>query len=75
MESLLIYCKRLGFWVPFIGAIAGIDLGSIGYWIVGSFVAAWLLSVLVWRLGRYEKRFSSGIEETQHTHDPSLFEI
>ena len=48
--------------------IANIDLGGIGYFIVISFVAAWLLSVLIWRLGKFESRYSSGIKETDHTH-------
>ena len=48
--------------------IANIDLGGIGYFIVISFVAAWLLSVLVWKLGKFESKYSSGIQETDHTH-------
>ena len=48
--------------------IANIDLGGIGYFIVISFVAAWLLSVLIWRVGKFESKYSSGIEETDHTH-------
>lgn len=48
--------------------IAAIDLNKVGYFIVASFVGAWLLSVLVWRLGRYEARYSSGIAETEHEH-------
>lgn len=49
-------------------AIAEIDLNRVGYFIVASFVLAWLVSVLIWKLGRYEKRFSSGIVETEHVH-------
>lgn len=49
-------------------AIAEIDLNRVGYFIVASFVAAWLLSVLIWKFGRYEKRYSSGIVETDHVH-------
>ena len=55
--------------LPGFGAIAAIDLGAIGYWIVGSFVGAWLISVAVWRFGRYEARYSSGVAETSHTHE------
>lgn len=49
-------------------SIANIDLGGIGYFIVISFVFAWLLSVMVWKLGKFESRYSSGIVETEHTH-------
>ena len=48
--------------------IANIDLGGIGYFIVISFIAAWLLSVLIWRVGNFESKYSSGIQETEHTH-------
>jgi high-affinity nickel-transport protein len=49
-------------------AISGVKLSGIGYWIVGSFVLAWVVSILVWKLGRYEERYSSGIVETEHQH-------
>jgi len=49
-------------------AIAEIDLNRVGYFIVASFVLAWLVSVLIWKFGRYEKRYSSGIAETDHVH-------
>ena len=61
--------------IPVIGSLAGINLAGLGYWIVGSFVLAWLLSVTVWRFGRYEERYSSGIDETRHVHDPSTYDI
>ncbi len=54
--------------VPLLGAIAQVNLNSVGYWIVGSFIGAWILSILIWRTGRYEERYSSGIAETSHAH-------
>jgi high-affinity nickel-transport protein len=48
--------------------IAEVDLNRVGFFIVASFVGAWLLSVLIWRVGRYEERYSSGIAETDHQH-------
>lgn len=48
--------------------ISSIDLNRVGYFIVASFVGAWLLSVLIWRVGRYEAKYSSGIAETEHEH-------
>jgi high-affinity nickel-transport protein len=48
--------------------IASIELNAIGYWIVASFIATWIGSVLIWKFGRYEERYSSGISETEHTH-------
>ena len=48
--------------------IAEIDLNRVGYFIVASFVGAWLLSVLIWKTGKYEAKYSSGIKETEHEH-------
>jgi high-affinity nickel-transport protein len=48
--------------------IASVNLGGIGYWIVGSFVLAWVFSIVVWKVGRYEEGYSSGIVETEHIH-------
>lgn len=53
---------------PPFNLIAEVDLNRVGYFIVASFVGAWLLSIIVWRLGRYEERYSSGIKETEHEH-------
>ena len=48
--------------------IANIDLGGIGFFIVISFVLAWVLSVAIWKVGKFESKYSSGIVETDHTH-------
>jgi high-affinity nickel-transport protein len=57
----------LGRYQPF-KFIASISLNQVGYYIVASFFLTWIGSVMVWRLGRYEERFSSGIRETEHSH-------
>lgn len=54
--------------VPIVSSIATIDLGGIGYFIVAAFVAAWIVSVAIWRFGDYEQRYSSGVSETAHSH-------
>ena len=48
--------------------ISEIDLNRVGYFIVASFIGAWLLSVFIWRAGKYEAKYSSGIEEIEHEH-------
>lgn len=60
--------------LPILNAVAQVDLNGMGYWIVGSFVAAWLISILIWRTGRYEERYSSGITETTHSHQAFALE-
>jgi len=48
--------------------IASIELNKVGYYIVASFIATWILSVVIWKTGRYEEKYSSGIVETEHVH-------
>jgi nickel/cobalt transporter (NiCoT) family protein len=38
--------------------VARIDLGDIGYLVVGLFTVTWLVAVAVWRLGRIEQRWA-----------------
>jgi high-affinity nickel-transport protein len=65
--SVLASKTSLGHYEPF-KSIAAINLGSMGVFIVASFVAAWVISVVIWKTGKYEQRFSSGIEESSHEH-------
>ncbi|MFT4043474.1 MAG: HoxN/HupN/NixA family nickel/cobalt transporter [Gordonia sp. (in: high G+C Gram-positive bacteria)] len=44
-----------GFWEK----VAGIDLNILGFVIVGLFVITWAISVLVWRYGRIEERWTA----------------
>ncbi|CAB4529628.1 unannotated protein [freshwater metagenome] len=48
--------------------ISKININGLGFFIVGSFVATWIGSVLIWKYGRYEEKYSSGIVETDHQH-------
>jgi high-affinity nickel-transport protein len=48
--------------------ITAIDLSSIGYFIVISFILAFAGSILIWKIGKYEERFGSKIKESKHTH-------
>ncbi|GAA2496885.1 HoxN/HupN/NixA family nickel/cobalt transporter [Terrabacter carboxydivorans] len=43
--------------------VGRIDLGDIGYWIVGLFVVTWAVSLAVWRFGRIEERWSQGLAD------------
>ncbi len=48
--------------------ITSFDLTSIGYFIVLSFIIAWLGSILIWKFGKYEKRFGDKIKNEDHIH-------
>ena len=54
--------------LPVFSQIAEIDLGGIGFFIVISFVLAWLLSVAIWKVGKFEAKYPSGVRETEHQH-------
>ncbi|MFE3289243.1 HoxN/HupN/NixA family nickel/cobalt transporter [Rhodococcus sp. NPDC059234] len=42
-----------------LGWIGGLDLGSMGFVIVGLFVVTWVVAVLVWRFGGVEDRWEA----------------
>ena len=41
--------------------VRGLDLGALGFVIVGLFVAAWALAFAVWRWGRIEERWDAAL--------------
>ena len=47
-----------GFW----GWLGNLDFGHIGYGIVTAFVLTWSISILVWKKGRIEERWSAMID-------------
>jgi nickel/cobalt transporter (NiCoT) family protein len=57
IELLSILQDRLGLTGPFWMLIGSLDLGAVGYIIVGLFLVTWLVSYAVWRLGRIEERW------------------
>ncbi|OIQ75134.1 high-affinity nickel-transport protein NixA [mine drainage metagenome] len=67
LVTVLASKTSLGTHEPF-KSIASVNLGSMGFFIVASFVGAWVLSVTIWKVGKYEARYSSGIVETSHEH-------
>jgi len=48
--------------------IARLDFGILGYLIVAVFLAAWALSVALWKFGRIEQRYSLHLGPHSHTH-------
>lgn len=50
--------ERLGIDSGPLAWAASLDLGYVGFAVVGLFVAAWVTALVVWRLGRIEERWS-----------------
>ena len=48
----------LGWSGPVVDWIAGLDLGNVGYLVVGLFVLVWAVALVYWRLARVERRWS-----------------
>jgi high-affinity nickel-transport protein len=46
------------------GLLESLDLGRLGYVVVGLFVATWLFSLTLWKTRRIEQRWSSLLERT-----------
>jgi nickel/cobalt transporter (NiCoT) family protein len=45
-------------------AVAGLDLGSLGFVIVGSFVVAWVVAFAIFKLRRLEEQWAAALVET-----------
>lgn len=52
--------EKLGLHDPITDWVASIELANIGYVVVGTLIAAWLLSTAYWKLGRVEERWGQG---------------
>ncbi|HEY0485867.1 MAG TPA: HoxN/HupN/NixA family nickel/cobalt transporter [Mycobacteriales bacterium] len=48
-----------------IGWVAGLNLGSVGFVLVGLFVVTWVVSAAVWRYGRIEEKWSVGLHRAE----------
>jgi hypothetical protein len=43
---------------PTVRSIAGIDINTLGYVIVGLFLLTWAAALLIWRFARIERRWA-----------------
>ncbi|MGN6522787.1 MAG: HoxN/HupN/NixA family nickel/cobalt transporter [Actinomycetes bacterium] len=53
--------EKLGVSGGVLGWMASLDLNNVGYAIVALFVVTWLVALAVWRWGRIEDRWSTGL--------------
>jgi high-affinity nickel-transport protein len=58
IELISVLADELGITSGPLAAIAGLDLNYVGFVIVGLFVVAWVVALLVWRFGRFEERWA-----------------
>jgi nickel/cobalt transporter (NiCoT) family protein len=60
VELLSVAAAQLGLHGAFWSWVSHINLNAVGYFIVGLFAVTWLLSLVIWRLGRIEERWPGG---------------
>jgi nickel/cobalt transporter (NiCoT) family protein len=58
IELLGLFADQLGWRGPFWDWLAGLDLNTVGFVIVGIFVITWVIALLVWRYGRFEEKWA-----------------
>jgi high-affinity nickel-transport protein len=58
IELVSVLADELGITSGPLAAIAGLDLNYVGFVIVGLFIVAWAVALLVWRFGRFEERWA-----------------
>jgi high-affinity nickel-transport protein len=60
VELLSLFARQFGWRGTFWDWLAGVDLNTVGFVVVGIFVLTWAVALLVWRFGRFEEKWSSG---------------
>jgi high-affinity nickel-transport protein len=65
IELVSILAEKLGIVSGPLAAIAGLDLNSVGYAVVGLFVLTWLIAVAIWKYGRIEQKWTADLADRQ----------
>jgi len=74
VELLQVFIQLLDLNGPFCDYMAGLDFGILGYVVVGIFLVAWVVSLTLWRYGRYEERYGylHPLHSHPHLHDDGV---
>ncbi|MGH8127756.1 MAG: HoxN/HupN/NixA family nickel/cobalt transporter [Gammaproteobacteria bacterium] len=70
IELLKVLTSTLGWHGGVFDFIAGIEFGTLGYLIVGLFLLAWGVSVAIWKLGHFDRRYQPRpiVHRHEHSH-------
>ncbi|MFG2881308.1 HoxN/HupN/NixA family nickel/cobalt transporter [Streptomyces sp. NPDC048297] len=71
VELLGLLADELDLHGPFWDWIAGLDLNTVGFVIVGLFVATWLLALVVWKAARVEEKWTAGLAAASAEQRPA----
>lgn len=58
VELLVLFADQFGWQGAFWTRLGGLDLNTVGYFVVGMFVVTWAVALLVWRCGRFEEKWA-----------------
>jgi high-affinity nickel-transport protein len=73
IEILGLLAGRLGWTGGLWDRVTGIDLNTVGFFIVAMFVVTWGVALAVWKLGRVEERWArSPLSDATTVHDAEL---
>jgi high-affinity nickel-transport protein len=64
IELAQVLASKLGWTRGFWGSLRGLNFGTLGYAIVGVFVATWLIAIVVWRWRGIEQRWQPRAESS-----------
>ncbi|MBO3094786.1 HoxN/HupN/NixA family nickel/cobalt transporter [Cellulomonas dongxiuzhuiae] len=67
IEVLSVVTEKLGLESGPVAWVGGLDLGYVGFLVVGLFVATWAVSLAVWRFGRVEERWTAHLRPAPAT--------
>jgi high-affinity nickel-transport protein len=62
-EMLALIASEYGLNGPFWSWVAGLNLNTLGFIIVGLFVATWAIALTVWRVARIEERWTADLRQ------------
>jgi high-affinity nickel-transport protein len=69
IELLSILQSQFNLGGPFWNWIANFDLNTIGFIIVGLFIATWVFALVFWRVARIEEKWTAGLQASEQTAD------
>ncbi|SOJ54423.1 High-affinity nickel transport protein [Mycobacterium simulans] len=62
VELAGLFAERFGWHGPFWDWLGGLNLNAVGFVVVGLFVTAWAIALLIWRYGRIEEKWTPAAE-------------
>lgn len=64
IELMSVVTDKLSLHGAFWTSVANLDLNTVGYVIVGLFIATWAVALGVWRLARIEERWTAHVRQS-----------